>query len=342
MAQAVAKSDNVQTRTVQVGDLFQYVIDKPVSVKRNESALVPVLGANFSGKRVAVYNREIREKNPMSAIWFENDTGLTLEGGPLTVLENGAYVGESMLDTLKPKDKRLVPFSVELGCVIGLDHKSDTRQVHHTRIVNGVFHFTRYQLATTIYKVTNKTEKKLDLFLEHRFRPGWTLVDTAKPFETTDSFYRFRFDVAGEGSIEFTVIEQGDRYESVALTSLSRDQVATWVQSRYIDAQTERALSEIVEKNERVAAIDRDVLVHEREIAVIHQNQARVRENLGALGQSRDEQKLRERYVGELSRDEDRLAALSAAIATGRAQREQADGELRQKVSQLTLDARVG
>jgi hypothetical protein len=332
----------VQTRTVQVGDLFQYVIDRPVSVKRNESALVPVLSARFSGKRVAVYNREIRDRNPMSAIWFENDTGLTLEGGPLTVLERDAYVGEAMLETMKPNDKRLVPFSVELGCLIVIDHKSESRHVHHARIVNGVLYFTRYQLATTIYKIQNKSQATLDLFLEHRFRSGWDLVDTQKPVETTESFYRFRFDAPKDSTMVFTVTEQGDQYESFALTSVSRDKIETWIQSRYIDQATHHALAEIVAYNEGIAALDRDIAACERDIGVIHQNQARLRENLTALGQSRDELKLRERYVSELTRDEDTLAALSTTIANARSEREGADSALRQKLSELTLDARVG
>jgi hypothetical protein len=45
-----------------------------------------------------------------------NTTGLTLEGGPVTVTEGDTYVGEAMLDTMKPDDKRFVPYAVELGC----------------------------------------------------------------------------------------------------------------------------------------------------------------------------------------------------------------------------------
>lgn len=340
--EALEQTMVVQTRTVQVGDLFQYVIDRPVSVKRNESALVPVLSARFLGKRVAVYNREIRDKNPMSAIWFENDTGLTLEGGPLTVLEHDAYVGEAMLETMKPNDKRLVPFSVELGCLIHIDHKSESRHVHHSRIVNGVVYFTRYQLATTIYKIQNKTQATIDLFLEHRFRQGWALIDTQKPVETTERFQRFRFDAPKDATMVFTVTEQGDQHESFSLTSISRDKVETWIQSRYIDAATHQALAEIVAYNEGIANLDRDIAAREREVAVIHQNQARLRENLTALGQSRDELKLRERYVSEMTRDEDMLAALATTIASARSERERTDTVLREKLSALTLDARVG
>ena len=37
-------------------------------MKRNQSALVPILQGPFEGKRVCVYNSEVREKNPLTAL----------------------------------------------------------------------------------------------------------------------------------------------------------------------------------------------------------------------------------------------------------------------------------
>lgn len=53
--------------------------------------------------------------HPIRCVEFENTTGVTLEGGPVTVLDAGSYVGEAILDTLKPTEKRLVGYAVELG-----------------------------------------------------------------------------------------------------------------------------------------------------------------------------------------------------------------------------------
>ncbi len=329
----------VQTRTVEVGDLFQYVLDRPVTVKRNQSALVPILAAALSGKRVAIYNPDVRDKNPLSAIWLENTTGLTLEGGPLTVLENEDYVGESMLETMKPGEKRLVPYSVELGCVVAVDHESDVRDVNTVRIVNGVLHLLRYKIARTIYRVTNKTAAVMDLFLEHRFEPQWKLVDTPKPLETTESFQRFRFDASAKGETRFVVTEQGDQWESVYLTHTTRDQLKVWVASRYLSPAAHEALGEIVSLNERVAESTRRQGELQVQINEIGEKQARVRENLSSLRESRDEQRLRERYVADLTRDEDALVRLSAELEQARREKQTLDAELRQRTSTLKFDA---
>ena len=340
-AAARERSAQVQTRTVEVGDLFQYVLDRPVTVKRNQSALVPILSAAVSGKRVAVYNQSVREKNPLSAIWLENTTGLTLEGGPLTVLENENYVGESMLETMKPGEKRLVPYSVELGAVVAIDHESDVRDVHAVRVVNGVFHLLRYRLARTLYRVTNKTDSVIDLFLEHRFEAGWKLVDTPSPVETTESFQRFRFDAAPKAETRFVVTEQGDQWESVYLTQTTRDHLKLWVASRYLNQAAHDALAQIVALNERVADSARRQTELQRLVTEIGEKQKRVRENLAALRDSRDEQRLRERYVAELTRDEDELARLDAELAQSRQEKIQLEAELRQRTTTLSFDAKV-
>src|SRR5262249_50272226 len=75
------------------GDLFEYEIEHPVTIRRNQSALVPIVLRPFEGKPALLYNSRTRRANPMRAVEFRNTTGLTLEGGPVTVLEGGNYVG---------------------------------------------------------------------------------------------------------------------------------------------------------------------------------------------------------------------------------------------------------
>jgi hypothetical protein len=340
-AAARSRTVPVQTRTVEVGDLFQYEIRNPVSVKRNQSALVPILQAKFDGRRVAVYNREIREKNPMSAVRFRNSTGMTLEGGPLTVLQDESYVGESMLDTMKPQEERLVPFSVELGCVVTLDDKSERRAVHLARIAGGKLHLHRYQVSRKIYVILNKTERKLELYLEHRFAPGWQLVETPEPVEKTEHFYRFRVEVPAAKTVSFTVTEKGEEVEAIAVHNASRDQLRLWVESRYIDRRTLEALEHCVQLFDKAAALVRQVQERDKETAEILQDQERLRKNLQALGASQDEKGLRERYVAELSKAEDRIGQCREDARRMRAEKDRLEEELRAKLGQLRFEAAV-
>ena len=333
------KSVKVQTRTVEVGDLFQYQIRNPVTVKRNQSALVPILQGDFDGKRVAVYNPEVREKNPMSAVLFKNTTGMTLEGGPVTVLENESYVGESMLDTLKPGDERLVPYSVELGCSVTLDHKSQRGEVRKAVIAHGTLTLKRWQFERRIYVVRNKTDRKLDLFVEHRFHHGWDLVETDKPVETTENFHRFRFDVAPGKTVKFVVSERGDEEEEFELSDVDRAQVRVWLESRYIDRKTMEVLHGFLALSEKIASLEKKIEQKEGQVQEIFSDQERVRGNLSSLGSGTSERALRERYIAQMSRQEEKLGALRAEVAELQEEKGEAEEELESKVEALRFEA---
>src|SRR5262245_10854501 len=52
--------------TQDIGELFEYRIAHPVTIKRNSSALIPILQNQIEGESVSLYNREAREPNPKS------------------------------------------------------------------------------------------------------------------------------------------------------------------------------------------------------------------------------------------------------------------------------------
>jgi hypothetical protein len=48
----------------KLGDFFQYAIDKPVSLARQKSALLPIINKDVEGTRVSIYNEKTPPPNP--------------------------------------------------------------------------------------------------------------------------------------------------------------------------------------------------------------------------------------------------------------------------------------
>ncbi|MSR55880.1 MAG: DUF4139 domain-containing protein, partial [Gemmataceae bacterium] len=48
-----------------LGDYFQYVIDRPVDLARQKSALLPIVNKDVEGKRVSIYNPAVQAKHPL-------------------------------------------------------------------------------------------------------------------------------------------------------------------------------------------------------------------------------------------------------------------------------------
>lgn len=323
------------TRTQEVGDLLHYEIDEPVTVGRMQSALVPLLHRPFEGKRVAVYNAGVRAHNPMAAIEFHNTTGLTLEGGPVTVIENGGYVGEAMLDTLEPDATHLVAYCVELGCRIREEGSDRATDVQRVKVANGRVHLIRHQIFERHYVIDNRTDRDLDLRLDHPVRPGFSLHETPEPDERTDGFWRFGVEVGPRSATRFTVRELGERTELISVSDLDLDRIGIWFRQSHIDAALRDALEAVARLGVRRAQVQRRAAAVKAEVERIHREQGRLRANLEALGDHADERRLRQRIVTELTGQEDRLSELAEEAATLAGQNDALDRELREAIDGL-------
>ncbi|HEY3999186.1 MAG TPA: hypothetical protein VGO93_09995 [Candidatus Xenobia bacterium] len=336
-AAARARSVPIQTRTVEVGDLFQYDIKNPVTVKRAQSALVPIAQEKFEGKRVAVYNASVRDKNPMTALLFKNTTGLMLEGGPMTVFENEAYVGEAMLDTIKPNEERIVPYSVELGCVVGRDNEVQDDTVAACQIAAGKIFFTSYRLHRHTYLFNNKGTRVINLFLDHPIMPEAELDGTPAPAETTASYYRFRFDLPPHQTTRFPVQEKTMVSQQFVLKTINSNILQTWLAARQIPSGVIRPLQELVAINDGLMKLQTIIQRRQEDIKAIEQSQARLRQNLQALGNNDDEKTLRERYVRDLSTDEDTLKGYRQEIKQAQDEGRSREEDLNRLISGLRV-----
>jgi hypothetical protein len=339
--EAMARSAEVRTVTREVGDLFEYRVDRPVTVLRNQSALVPILQRPFEGRRVLLWNRATRERNPMACIELTNSTGLTLEGGPVTVTEGDSYVGEAMLDTMKPRDTRLVPYAVELGCVVSVDDRTDTGDVQRVRVSRGVLVAEFFHVRTTHYRLRLKGARPATLVLEHPRTP-WELVDTPPPAETTESHHRFRLELPAGGETVFTVRERSPGTRQWQLASVGPDDVGFFLRSRFIDPRVASVLEEVLALKGRIAAAEAQAQRLEEEREALGEDQQRLRANLDSLRNAPGQRELSDRFVQKLGAQEDRLEATGRELARLHEEQDALEAQVEARLQQLAFTKDLG
>lgn len=339
--QSAVSSVQTQTRERQVGDLFEYAIERPVTVRRNQSALVPIVLKPFVGKPVLLYQKHARPENPIRCVEFENTTGLTLEGGPVTVLDSGSYAGEAMLDTLKPKEQRLIGYAVELA--VRVTDKIDTRNTPVMRVViaNGTMTSYYGQLEKTTYTFASKSDAEQTAYLDHPRRADWELTDSLTPHEVTDSFWRFKFAIPPIAQMKIEVKCQRTFSQSVGLHDVTKQQFKAWVAENYFDETTRKAIQAAFGVRLKLAELDEQITQLEQERTKLHEEQARIRENLTALGDRTSEKDLRERYVRTLGKQEDRLEAIEKERAEAVSVRDGTRHDLRVALNAIGMDRPV-
>src|SRR6185369_15584754 len=102
------------------------------TIRKNESAMLPFLQQPINARRLLIYS-DHSSQHPTNAAELTNATGKTLDGGPITVYDAGAYAGEALVETLKSGDKRLISYAVDLGTRIttAFDSKGEVvREMH--------------------------------------------------------------------------------------------------------------------------------------------------------------------------------------------------------------------
>ena len=73
-----AMEQQISTAATQdIGDLFEYRIKQPVTIHKNQSALVPILQARVDAEKVTLWSS--RQPRPLRALWLTNSSGLTLD-----------------------------------------------------------------------------------------------------------------------------------------------------------------------------------------------------------------------------------------------------------------------
>jgi hypothetical protein len=338
---AAASSVPVQVRERKLGDLFEYRIEHPVTIRRNQSALVPIVLRPFEGRPVLLHNRLTRPDNPMRAVEFHNTTGLTLEGGPMTVLESGSYVGEAMLETIKPDEQRLVPYAVELGVRV-LDNV-DSRVEDTYRLVIRDGKLIRYnaRVQETTYHLDNRSDTEQTVYLDHPRESGsWKLADTPEPVETTENYWRFRFALPAKKVTRFAVKQRLPQHTSQQIGGMDPSAILVLIEEGKLDERTARVLRDVAEAQQERARHEQAIARLEEERGRIHSEQERIRKNLDALGSRGDERGLRERLVRTLTGQEDRLEQITAEVTSHAAGRDEAAGRVRELLAGLEFEVR--
>ncbi len=96
-----AKSSVEGASGATLGELFEYNFAGPVTVKKNQSAMLPFLQDKVEARKLLIYNSDRDGEHPVNAAELTNNTSKTLDGGPVTVYDGGAYAGEALFETLK-------------------------------------------------------------------------------------------------------------------------------------------------------------------------------------------------------------------------------------------------
>ena len=173
------------------GKGFRYKIATPISLKRNNSGLIPILQMETKGSSYCLYNEKIQQDHPMAVIEFKNQSEVSLEEGPIAIYKDAMFLGESILPLCAIQAKKRIPYSIDVEIRVKRTQSEKISEINEILYKNGLVS-AKYHTTTTEYEIENVSEERKQLVLEKKIIPEYKLIDTPEPQETTKNYYEFR------------------------------------------------------------------------------------------------------------------------------------------------------
>lgn len=324
---------SVETQTREAGELFEYRFAQPVTVKRNESAMLPFVQQEINARKLLIYTFSSRSENPFNSVELTNSTGKTLDGGPLSVYDGGVYAGEALVNTFKADDKRLLSYASDLGTRV-VEDSSESETVRRTlKAANGIVSQTLTAENSAVYKISNVDKKAKTLMIEHPIRTDYKLID-AKPSEQTATHYRFEVRLTGEPSQTFTVKEERTIFEQYQLSNFGDAEIRLWIATNRLSAEARKVLTEISTLRRQVAESNSLIRNLNQQVSELAKDQERVRQNLSTLRNVSGQQERVQRYATELSDIDGKIVAQRDQIAAETKKRDTLNQQLAQRADE--------
>jgi hypothetical protein len=314
---SVSQGVSALAKAGEVGTLFQYAIEKPVSLQRQQSALLPIVNAPITGERFSIYNESTHPKYPLNAVKLKNSSGMHLMQGPITVFDGGAYAGDAQVTDLPTGGDQLISYAMDLDTEVEPLVGPTPETLVSVRVSRGIFTYTNKQSRERVYNMKNRGARNRTVLIEHPFQPEWTLVAPKEPAERARTVYRFAVPVSAGKSAKLSVVEERTVEQSVAVTSMQTGTIDFYVKSQVVSKSVRDALSKLLVLKQKLAGtMDQKARIETR-VREIEADQDRIRANMDRLAQNSE---LYKKYVKTLTDQEEEIAKLRDQAAVLRDQ----------------------
>jgi hypothetical protein len=312
-------------------DFFEYALTQPVTIHKNESAMVPILQQELPAEHVTLWSA----KHPRSlrAIWLKNDSKLTFDSGSFSIFESGEFAGEGLLDPIHPGERRLLSYAADQAVKVHSAGFADTRTLRHIAMHNGVMVEITSEVTENTYTVTNGADEARVVVVEHPRQANAELESDTKPVETSSTAYRFRVSVEPHQSVDLHIGEEANHSARVDI-NVNQFQNEYLVNVSKYTPELEEKLRPLINAELALANLNFQINENEQKEKTLAADEGRARENLTALKGN----EAAKRFVEGLNRAEDEIQATRKDHAALVTQRDAARARLDAEIARISFE----
>ena len=146
-------------------DFFEYALTQPVTIHKNESAMVPILQQDLPTERVTLWSD--KGNKPLRAVWLENTFQAHARCGQLFHLRERRVCRRGIARSYPSRRKAAALLRRRPGGESASRRFRETRTLHHVAMHEGVLVETTSEVTENTYTVTNAADEARTVIVEH-------------------------------------------------------------------------------------------------------------------------------------------------------------------------------
>lgn len=320
---------------VDAGEQFLYTVTDPVNIERQRSAMLPILSAPVSARRISIYNPGDNLKSPMRGAELTNDTNMHLMPGPIAIYDAGVYAGDAEIPHTARNAKRMLAYALDLD--VSASSKAESqREITRISIKDGQMLQRATQRAIRTYTFDNHDPARgRTIVVEHPKNVNWTLVEPKKADEITETLYRFDVPMQADKPAELKVVEETVVNEQFMVGTYPMETLLAYAGDHKASEAVVKAAQQAAKMQAEITATQSEINQIDAERAEVTQEQDRIRKNMGSVERNSE---LHSRYVTKLNEQETKLEKSASRKEDLQAQLKKQQAALNDFLSKLNVE----
>ncbi|MCL1792340.1 MAG: DUF4139 domain-containing protein [Oscillospiraceae bacterium] len=269
------------------GDQFEFTIKYPVSLARQQSAMLPLVEGAVCAKKMLIYSgsKELPGKisNPAIGAELTNNTGMKLPAGAITVYDGKTYAGDALIKFFPEGEKRIISYGEDLSVTCSFAVSSN-RVISAISIKGGIMLVKTKVSNKRVYTFRNASNESKRLIVEHPFNSkDALLVAPSEYMEKSNDLYRFELNLL-QGELNFEVIEEELQLSDIVLSTMPDRVFVRYVSDQEIHEDVRIKLKFAIDLKQKINTETEKLDDLKNKLTHFLDEQERTRENLEASG----------------------------------------------------------
>jgi hypothetical protein len=288
------------------GGATRYDLPQRVTVPDHSATMVMLAAREVPGSRTHLFAPDpgvpASSSHPFHVARFENRTGALLERGPVAIFDDGAFLGQGMLETLPDAASATVPFALERAVTVETRASDAVEGARLLSMQRDRVVFQRFSVRRSAYAVRNGLDREARVLLRHALQGAELFEPPAGTERGTDSALVPAVAPA-RGRVEVVVTTRTPFTATATLDDPQAGEAVTaYLRDGHPAPAVAAALRTAMELRERLEVLSRERDDAQQRREDLQEGAEETRENLQAIQRNPQAADLRAQLTARLAR----------------------------------------